>query len=87
MLIYLTKKYDTGQGMMKKRTPIEYAEELGADEVKGLLKDTIKDLESKSIALPDSNVTVASECARSTSDRVLLAKARLEAFQDTRRCK
>jgi len=75
MSSYLNKKYDVGEGKFNKKTPVEYAESLGAEDIVNFLKSSIQDIESK-MRQPTSlidNVAVGV-----SSDRVVLAKARLE---------
>mmetsp|Transcript_30515 Transcript_30515/g.51545 ORF Transcript_30515/g.51545 Transcript_30515/m.51545 type:complete len:154 (+) Transcript_30515:119-580(+) len=80
MLIYLTRKYDVGDGILFKKTPIQYAQKLAADDIVAFLNDTVIRLERK-----DNSKVINQELSPATSaavgeidaDRVSLAKARL----------
>ena len=76
MKLYLTTKYDIGDGKLKKKTPLEYAESLGADDVVTFLKSLIQDIDIKTQQLAGSSG--GNEKKNVSNDRVVLAKARLE---------
>ena len=88
IILYLTKKYDIGEGYLGKRTPIEYAQQLGADEngVIDYLKETIlllsRNTHEKQINADKAPRTAAAIGGVVDRDRVALAKARLEALRN-----
>ena len=82
MLIYLTRKYDVGEGTFKKKTPIELATKIGNIEMVELLQMQIKDFENKISVLSSSGSSgVPGGVEKLNTDRVKIAKARLEAFR------
>lgn len=79
MLSYLTGEYDVGDGILFKKTPIQYARSLAADEAEQCIEDAIAQLKkeentdkmSKTVGLVDA-------------DRVRQAKERLKEYQKTK---
>jgi hypothetical protein len=79
MLSYLTGEYDIGDGVLFKKTPIQYARSLAADEAEDCIEEAIEQLKkqentdkmSKTVGLVDA-------------DRVRQAKERLKEYQKTK---
>jgi hypothetical protein len=86
LLLYLTRKYNVGEGNFKKKTPIEYALSLGANDVVDLINNKVKDLNTKlmNLSVPGSS-GVPGGIEKVTTERVAEAKSRLEAFQANRK--
>jgi hypothetical protein len=87
--LYLTQKYDVGDGLFGKKTPIEYAKKIGANDVVPCLEDSIRRIgntdASKQINCDHAPTTVAAIGGKLDPGRVALAKERLAAFQRTKK--
>jgi hypothetical protein len=79
MLEYLTRKYDVGEGMMKKKTPIEFAKSVDAKDAELLIFATIKEYEGMQA---EAKPRVSHAVGEVTKDRAELAKERLKAMRD-----
>lgn len=76
------RKYDVGDGAFRKKTPIELATKIGSIELVEFLQLQIKDFETKISVLSSSGSSgVPGGVEKISTDRVVLAKARLEAFR------
>ena len=81
---YLTRKYDVGDGMLYKKTPVEFAMTLGSTNVVDFLKDTIIKLsrtEEQGKINADKSPSITAAVGTIDSDRVALAKSRLQALR------
>lgn len=79
MVAYLTRKYDTGDGPLFGKTPLEYAELLGLSDVVAYLKETL----AKYAQAKNSAEAAAANKGRREgveSDRVAQARTRLKDF-------
>lgn len=82
--LYLTRKYDVGEGNMNKKTPLELATKVGSIEIVEFLQNQINEIKRKLSVLSTSGSSgVPGGMEKIDSDRVVLAKARLEAFRST----
>lgn len=79
MTNYLTGKYDIGDGVIFKKTPLEYAKSLANDEAVRCLERAIRDLE-----MTENKDKMTKTVGLVTSDRAATAKDRLREFQKTR---
>ena len=82
--LYLTRKYDVGEGTMNKKTPIELATKVGSIEIVDFLQNQINEIQRKLNVLSTAGSSgVPGGMEKIDTDRVVLAKARLEAFRAT----
>lgn len=85
MTAYLTRKYDVGDGMLFKKTPIEFAEAMNAPDIVEFINDTLIKLsqtkEVKHINL-DKAPGIQAAVGTIDQDRVALAKSRLLALRN-----
>jgi hypothetical protein len=88
--LYLTRGYDIGDGMLFTKTPIQYAEQLKADQAIQFINNTLIELskiESANKVMEEKGTKVARESSSVgvvDRDRVNQAKERLKAFQNER---
>jgi len=84
MTAYLTRKYDVGDGMLWKKTPVELAMAVEAHETVEYLKETILKLsqtkEQRHINT-DRAPAIQAAVGNIDQDRVALAKSRLQALR------
>lgn len=82
MLTYLTRKYDVGDGLLHRKTPLEFAQSIGSDDVVELLNETIQKLQSSVDECTTRNTekyeSISKNIGKIDKDRVELAKSRLE---------
>lgn len=94
---YLTKPYDVGDGIIFRKTPLEYCESVKSLESASVIKENLQKLRgvsgipSKVEKLKEGNAEsiftgIENATVRLvTADRASLAKSRLQAFQATRK--
>jgi hypothetical protein len=86
ILVYLTQKYDVGDGVLYRKTPLELAKSIGSDEITMYLEENIKKLEAAVKATEVANTEkyegISKNVGKIDKDRVSLAKSRLENFRN-----
>jgi hypothetical protein len=87
---YLTKQYDIGDGVIFTKTPLEFCDAIGSSESAAVIRENLQRISMVTngkkegvhpvgIGIENAAVGVV------THDRAMLAKARLQAFQATRK--
>ncbi len=76
MFSYLTGEYDVGEGILFKKTPIQYARSLAANEAEECLEEAIAALKKQ-----ENTDKVSKTVGKVDADRVRQAKERLREFQ------
>ncbi len=80
LIKYLTTSYDIGDGIIFKKTPIEYCLHIHSNEARAQIEELIEELRKKEGHMTkDKNMQVSS-----SNDRVATAKARLMAFRENK---
>lgn len=86
MSAYLTRKYDVGDGMLFKKTPLELAIAVEANESAELIKYTIGKLsqtkEQNHTINTEKSPGIHTAVGNIDQDRVALAKSRLQALRN-----
>lgn len=86
MNTYLTRKYDVEEGFLNWKTPIEYAKDLGSEEVIPYIEEMIIQLNQKSDKERAVNLdrapSIKAAVGTVDADRVALAKARLQELRN-----
>jgi hypothetical protein len=77
MTNYLTGQYDVGHGILSKKTPLEYAHSLAADQAIRCLEEAIASINKQE----NSDVKVSKTVGTVDTQRVKQAKERLREFQ------
>jgi hypothetical protein len=81
MTAYLTRKYDVGEGLFFKKTPLEYAEAIGSSETIEYITETIKNLakhDQNKVINNEKSPAISSAVGTIDKERVALAKSRLQ---------
>lgn len=79
MLNYLTREYDVGDGILYKKTPIQYARSLVANEAEECIEEAIAKFKKQ-----ENTDKVSKTVGKVDADRVKTAKERLREFQKKR---
>lgn len=85
---YLTKKYDIGDGIIFTKSPLEYCDSIGSSESAAVIKENLQRVSMVTNGKKQGSQPTGIEShtvGPVTHDRALLAKARLQAFQATRK--
>lgn len=89
VLKYLTRTYDVGEGMLHKKTPVQYARDCDATEAAAYLETTIVSLQNhRSPEERNTQITApvtTQLVGKIDGSRAKIAKERLQAFQETRK--
>lgn len=87
---YLTKHYDIGDGIIFTKTPLEFCDSIGSSESAAVIKENLQRISMVTNGKKEGLHPVVAGIENAavglvTHDRAILAKARLQAFQATRK--
>lgn len=85
---YLTRSYDIGDGIIFTKTPLEFCDIIGSSESAAVIRENLQRISMVTNGKKDGAHPVGIDNAvvgLVTHDRAALAKARLQAFQATRK--